>query len=431
VSYHLILPKNHYQLKLITKYNITILTTSFVFFTLFSIFFYQFTQSTLNENANDELTKQKTQVMNFVRNIDSLKPSYLNMDEKLTFELYPIVIRSVFVDTMLKMSRDSTLSPYRLLQFTYKKNDKRYKITIAKEMSYITELQKKIVRFEIIGLLALICIFSLLIIMLSRKLLKPLGLFCTELEHINMQTEYKFQGIQSTTKEFIILNDSFKTLIQRIQKDIENIRLFTENASHEMQTPLTVIQNSIELLIQKEGYDSAQVRLINNIANNANLLNKIHSELLLISKLEANHYAYDKEINYTDILRNVITHFSSLIEAKRINIQTDDIGPCIQQSNQLVANLLFDNLVMNAVKYAYAATDIRIVLNQEMFSIENTSDELPSDIAEKLFDRFFKGHRNSEGSGLGLSMVQQICLNLHYTIQYSQSNGIHKFHIIW
>lgn len=385
----------------------------------------------MNDQANDELMKQKTQVLNFVRNIDSLKPNYMNMDEKLTFDSFPNVIRSLIIDTTMKLSHDSIAVPYRLLKFTYKKNDKRYRITIAKEMSYVGELQTKLFRFEIVGLLLLLFIFSLFNISLSRKLLKPLHLFCTELENFNIHEKYKFKGIQTSTKEFAILETSFKALIQTVQKDFENLRLFTENASHEMQTPLTVIQNSIELLIQKEGYDDAQVRLIKNIATNANLLNKIHSELLLISKLEANYYDYNTDINYADALRNVISRFSSMSEIKRITIHTDQIETCVQQSNLFVANLLFNNLVMNALKYAYEETDIRIILNQEMFSIENTSDELPSEVAEKIFDRFFKGNRNSEGTGLGLSMVQQICLNLHYTITHSQSNGIHKFQIKW
>ena len=418
-------------MKLTSKYNLSILTISFVFFTIFSIFFYKLTQSILNDQANDELMKQKTQVLNFVRNIDSLKPNYMNMDERLTFDPFPNVIRSLITDTTMKLSHDSTAMPYRLLKFTYKKNDKRYRITIAKEMSYIGELQTKLFRFEMVGLLLLLFIFSLFNITLSRKLLKPLNLFCNELENFNIHEKSKFKVIQTSTKEFVILEASFKALIQTVQKDFENLRLFTENASHEMQTPLTVIQNSIELLIQKEGYDDAQVSLIKNIATNANLLNKIHSELLLISKLEANYYEYNTEINYADTLRNIISRLSGMSEIKRITIHTDQIETCIQQSNLFVANLLFNNLVMNALKYAHEETDIRIILNQEMFSIENTADELPNEVAEKIFDRFFKGNRNSEGTGLGLSMVQQICLNLHYTINYSQSNGIHKFQIKW
>ena len=385
----------------------------------------------LNEQANDELWKQKNQVMNFVRNVDSLTPSYMNMDEKLTFEPYPNVIRSQTVDTVMKLSHDSAAINYRLLMFTYKKGDKRYKITIAKDISYLEGFQRKLFFYEIQGLLALILVFSLLNIMISKKLLKPLDSFCNELENFNLHKEYKFKKMQTSTKEFTILASSFETLIQKVQNDFDNLRLFTENASHEMQTPLTVIQNSIELMIQKEGYDQAQIRLINNIASNANLLNKIHNDLLLISKLEANYYEYNEDMNYAEVLKNVINNYSILSENKGIRIDIEHIEDCFQKSNSFVANLLFNNLVMNAIKYAHSNTVILIKLNQTLFSIENTADELSSEAAEKIFERFYKGNRNSEGTGLGLSMVKQICLNLHYTIQYFHANGNHQFQVIW
>lgn len=418
-------------MKLISKYTIAFLCTSCVFFAIFSTLFFRFTESILNNQANDELMKQKAEVLNFVRNIDSLRLNYMNMDEKLKFDICPTVIRTLIVDTMMKLSHDSMPAPYRLLKFTYKKNDKRYRITIAREMSYVHKVQTDLIQFEIIGLLALFVILSLLNMMVSRKLLRPLILFCDDLQHFNLQSEYKFHGMNSTTTEFKILEASFRSLLETVHKDFENLRLFTENASHEMQTPLTVIQNSIELMIQKEGYTDSQIRLIQNIARNANLLNKIHNDLLLISKLEANYYDYDTEINYAQVLKNVLHNYSILSENKNLTIQADIIETCIQRSNLFVASLLFNNLVMNAIKYALPGSEIRIILKADFFSIENLSDALPQEVADKLFERFFKGNHNSEGTGLGLAMVKQICLNLQYTLHYFQSDGVHHFQIKW
>lgn len=416
-------------MKLALKFNLIYLVSTLFLFTVFSVFFYTVISSILNTQLNSDLQFQKNLIIAYLRNNDSIPDKFPEVEDYVRIENHPLVIRSMFVDTLVKFKNDPMYTSCRQLIFTYKKKDQRYKITISKSTSDIHELKTKIIQFELLALLILLVSLTIMNNLMSKYLLKPLTYLSQRFSVFDIKNQTHFDVLDSSTTEFKLLQDTFKSMLVQIKADFENMRLFTENASHEMQTPLTIIKNSIELLIQKSGYSESQIKLIQNISNHANKLKKIHNDLLMLSKLEGNYFENNSELDYKTILQEVLLNYAPIQHDKMLNVTFVELNSSLHISNKEVACSMFNNLISNAMKHSVERSEIQITLNQQVFVISNQGLSSGMRDSSKLFERFYKENKHSESTGLGLSIVKQICINMHYNVEYKQESDRHVFFI--
>ena len=217
-------------------------------------------------------------------------------------------------------------------------------------------------------------------------------------------------------------------MTNKIQGDYKSLKEFTENASHEIQTPLAIIKSKLELLIQQENFKEEQMQAIQSVYDAANRLSRLNQALILLTKIENHQFEKREQIDLTEVVKKHILNFKELIEAKEIRLNHTIEGDVKLKINPVLADVLISNLLTNAIKHNVEKGEINLSLSKNELTVSNTGAELKINPLE-LFDRFKKDSVSSESLGLGLSIVKKICDSEKFTISYECLNKLHSLKI--
>ncbi len=324
-------------------------------------------------------------------------------------------------------AKSNTKIPYRQLSQVVFINNGSYQILIRQSQEQKAALVTDITRimlFVFIGLFAATLIFNWAI---SRQLWKP---FRNSLNKIRSAELQKMQAVhfeETHTQEFNELNASLNVMTGKIYTDYVNMKEFTENAAHDMQTPIAVVQSKLELLMQDSNLTDEQVQSVVQSTTALNRLSKLNQSLLLLAKIENNQYEAKEDINLTEIIKKHISLFNTFINDKKIRIESSFAEDFIIKLHPLLADSLIANLLGNAIKYNYTNGEIGILTSQKSFSVSNTSQR--SEIKpDKLFSRMNKDNNGDDlSTGLGLAIVKKIVDANQLTIDYTAKEGTHNF----
>jgi signal transduction histidine kinase len=210
----------------------------------------------------------------------------------------------------------------------------------------------------------------------------------------------------------------------RVTHEYLNLKEFTENASHEMMTPLAVVTTKLDTLIQDETLNAEQLAQITDIYSSINKSSRLNQSLLLLAKLENKLITDEVPINLEVVLSEKMLQFQELMQTKDLSFK-----PNLQAKQALASKYLIDillnNLFSNAIRHNNPGGIIIIELNGGQLSIKNTGAAHSLD-EQLIFERFQKG-KESQGTGLGLTLVKNICQHYGYTVRYQYECGWHAF----
>lgn len=231
----------------------------------------------------------------------------------------------------------------------------------------------------------------------------------------------------SGTKEFDELNDTLTTIMTNSVRSYKVQKEFTENASHELQTPLAIVQGKLDNLMQDSALTEHQALEMQQIYQEITHMSRLSRNLLLLSKIENNQYQSKNRINLCDKIRSILPNLESL--AGDINIETNFNEPqLVVDCNETLLESMLNNLVVNAVRHNKPQGTIRITVDGGSLLVANTSDE-PALDASHIFSRFYRIKENQKGTGLGLAIVKSICDFHHWPVSYHYTYGWHQFEV--
>lgn len=217
-------------------------------------------------------------------------------------------------------------------------------------------------------------------------------------------------------------------MIKKNQDDYKSLKEFSENASHEMQTPLAVAKGKLELLLQSSGLDEEKLHLINSSYEAIDHLSKMSRALSLLTKIENNEFTDRQEINLSQRIINSIYDFQELLELKNIKIESEIEENVILKSDPILIKILIINLFQNAIRHNIEKGNISILLTKTTFRMSNSGNPLTVK-SESLFNRFKKDNQSGETIGLGLAIVKKICDINNFKITYNFINDEHLIEI--
>lgn len=240
------------------------------------------------------------------------------------------------------------------------------------------------------------------------KIWKPFELTLSKLKNFDLQKhdiiEYEPTGILECNK----LNKAVENLTIKSKKAFESQKHFVENTSHEIQTPLAVIKNKIELAFQNLELTESNIKILLEINEAANKLSKMNKTLLLLSRIENNQYIEQQDVNISNLTRKIFGYFEDKIDAKRLIIHQDITPSILVKGNKLMLEILITNLIKNAVYHNIEDGFIEVLVINNMFVIKNSGEEI-NNTEENFFKRYNTGIKESASNGLGLSIINKIC----------------------
>ena len=209
-----------------------------------------------------------------------------------------------------------------------------------------------------------------------------------------------------------------------MKKDFLSLKEFTENASHEIQSPLAIASLNLQEILQLELNEESFRKVVTAI-NAIKRLSALNQNLLLLTKIENKQFTSSDLISFNELIKIKIQEFELLFKEKNIQITLDAKSDFSIKMNLHLAGILINNLLSNAINHNFNNGSISITLEQDEIRFCNTGEanELRD---ETIFDRFVKG--NSRSHGLGLAIVKQICESYNLKIRYYK-NELHCFSI--
>lgn len=240
----------------------------------------------------------------------------------------------------------------------------------------------------------------------SLKLWKPFYHNIAQLKSFSIVDEGSIQLEHSTISEFNDLNNSLKILTDQLRLDYLTLKEFTENASHEIQTPLAIMTLQLEELLQNEQSEEDSKKLY-ACYQSARRLSRLNEKLVLLTKLDNKQFEQNQEVNLNQLIHQKREEFEGLLDERKLSVSITEQEQFIYTIDPILANMLIENLFSNIIKHATTETAVTIQIKRNAMSFVNfTETIIPS---ESLFLRFKKGMESSSSTGLGLSIVKSIC----------------------
>ena len=331
-------------------------------------------------------------------------------------------------DEMVFITEKSETEPARVLITIFRTEDERYMELVV----YTPTIEKLDLLRAILGWIIFLYVLLLLIILsiniwVFRKNMKPLYVLLKWLD--SSQLGKKNGPLENTTKitEFRKLNAATMAFAERGEKLFEQQKTFIGNASHEMQTPLAICRNRLEMLMEDETLTEHQLNELIKTHQTLENLTRMNRSLLLLCKIENGQFADTCSVCLNDILAHYLDDYKEVYAYRNITVTvTTDSSLCVEMNDSLVS-VLVTNLLKNSFVHNIDGGFIYIKITANTFEISNTGEK-PLD-RERIFERFYQGQKKEGSTGLGLALVDSICKANHLTIDYTYVENRHIFTI--
>jgi len=333
------------------------------------------------------------------------------------------------IETSQRIVGEDTLN-YRILIHQISAQNKKYILEIGKTTATISQYNKLLQRFTLYILIALI-IFSIVIdLVYTRILLRPLSrIIQTKLLHRKFPFKEQLPPIKTSTTDFKLLDDSLISLMQKVHEAFDKEREFTSNASHELMTPISILQTNVENMMMEENITEEQQDKISSMMKTLNRLKKIVHSLLYISRIENDQFVKSDTVNIHELSSEIMEELSVRLETKSLhfNVQISaDIN--VKKVNRDLFFQLLYNLVNNSIRYnkengSILLSDYYQQGQPYVLKIKDTGIGIKPEELGSIFNRFKSGKDKSEGYGLGLSIVKSIISFLGFDIKVTSAFG--------
>lgn len=415
-------------MKLFTRYNrINIAATIFIF-AIGSVAFYFVLQYVLIRQLDETLRSEQQEVIEYVSAHNQLPEIQNTKHQWITVEKIDAAIpKTNPVRVWQKNSREDEMESVRLLVFSVNANNQLYKVSVYKSENETEDLLKLIILVTV-AMIGLILLFNYLI---NRRLItriwQPFYHTIDKIRDYQLAAQNPLSLSKEPIDEINLLNESLNSMTQRIHQDYSALRSFTENASHEMQTPLAVIRSKVESLLQDAEGNPKSVQQLLVIEDATLKLSRLHQSLLLLTKLGNRQFVLNESVDLTQIIEHKLQEREELFHSKELKI-IRSLEPVTLSFHQHLAEILVSNLLNNVIRYTPNGGDVGIRLNHELLSVSNTATHGTLQ-RDRVFERFYKAENTQEGTGLGLAIIQEICHLAGFTIRYRYNDNRHEFTI--
>ena len=332
-----------------------------------------------------------------------------------------------YQDTMVYIAEKKETEPARILTTIFR-NDagQYYELSVSTPTIEKQDLRESIF-YLLIGLFVILLVTILIInIWVFYRSMKPFYVLLHWLGDYRLGQTHKPLYNPTHTSEFQKLNDTVIRFAQHSEEVFQQQKQFIGNASHEIQTPLAVCRNRLEILMEDETLTEQQLGEIIKTYETLEYVSKLNKSLLLLSKIDNYQYSETSQVCLNDILHSLIPDFEEVYAFKEVSLSLEENARLCADMNEVLATVLMTNLLKNAFVHNVEDGSIRITINKESICFSNTGTLVPLD-EKRIFERFYQGNKKEGSTGLGLAIANAVCRQFKLELKYVFKDGMHQF----
>lgn len=399
---------------------------------IWSVVFYMNLKDEIRDSIDDGLDNNRLLILQKVKTDSTLLLQ--NEFGGNNFKINPVsnqiafTLNDTYKDTLMYRQNEDDLEPVRILHSAFEHQDKYYKLAVISSLVEEDDLIED--SFWSVFWLFIILITSIIIInnVVLRKVWNPFYDILNQLKSYRLDKDETPKNIATKTKEFIQLQNASNALIHHSKKAYTSQKQFTENASHELQTPIAIIINKLELLLESKDLKETEAKTIAQVLNIADRLKKLNNSLLLLAKIENKQFLEQQSVSINEIVKELLSNYHELADFKNIEINVMESDNLYVQMNTSLAEILISNLIKNSIFHNKSDGRIAIEITKQQFIINNTGRTWALD-PKTIFNRFEKDQTKSQSTGLGLAVCKAICNSYGIRITYGFVEHEHCFTI--
>ena len=332
-------------------------------------------------------------------------------------------------DSMVYISEKKETEPARILTTLFKDKEGTY-FEVA---VYTPTIEKKDLRQAIFQLLVGLFVSLLVAILLInvwvfRRSMRPFYRLVDWLDHSRLGKKNVPLENPTHTTEFRKLNEAVMRYATHSEEVFEQQKQFIGNASHELQTPLAICQNRLEMLMEDETLSELQMEEILKTYQTLEYVSKLNKSLLLLSKIDNSQFVETSEVCINEVLHRYVDDYREVYDYRGIRLTVEEKGDFRIRMNETLAVVLVTNLLKNAFVHNIDKGEICIVITSSGIRFGNTGSGEPLD-GKRIFERFYQGKKKEGSTGLGLAIVDAVCRQYQLRVSYSAVDGMHCFEV--
>ena len=403
-----------------------------VLFSVWALLFYYIIIAEINDEADDSLEDYSEYLIMRALAGEEL-PSADNGTnnsyyiEEVTAEYASRVPRVEYLDQEVFIHSKKETEPARVLRTVFRDGEGHYhELTVL-----IPTFEKEDLRETILFWIVVLYVILLLAIIavngwILYRSFRPLYILLDWLDSLTLGGEIPPLHNDTNVTEFRRLNEAMLRNARRNNEMYEEQQAFIDNASHEMQTPIAVCRNRLEILVDDPALSEAQLGEVLKVARTLDHLSRLNRTLLLLTRIENRQVRESAPIGVNALIRSLVGDYSEVHSTRGIEVRIVEEGGLEIVMNEELASVLFGNLLKNAYIHSPENGRIEIVISPQRISISNTAEEGPLD-GQRIFRRFHQGSKKAGALGLGLSLAGSICRLYGLDIYYDHAGGMHRF----
>lgn len=290
----------------------------------------------------------------------------------------------------------------------------------------------------LLGGFLFIVLFSYLISYMTTRRIKEIDRIAMEITNNNFEGVLDTKGhdeLSSLSSHINTMSSNLKRNIDALNLEIDQVKKmeqlrkeFIAQFTHEIKTPLAIINGNIDLLENVDDEDK-KAKYIEVIDKEISVINDLVLQMLDLSKLEAKAITLDKkEIDLRELSEDIIDDYEQLLMDKKLKIEIQGEDVLIVGDRKRI-EMVIQNYLSNAIKHAFINSTIKIKIKENEFSIENKGKQIDENRMDSIWESFVSD--DQKGTGLGLAIVRNI-LELHemsYGV-YNLQGGV-EFYFRW
>ena len=350
------------------------------------------------QNISDEKLAENIKFWNEIQPVSKIEYAEQPL---LKDSLYTIRLENSY------SSRKDVIDRFRGLKTNIKINNQNYVLVVETNVEETEETVAYIAMVTLLFFLILIVGFWILNRRLSKKIWQPFQDTLQKLKSFQLNSQKQIEFQETDTIEFAELNATLDKLLQHSITTYKNQKEFTENASHELQTPLAVLKNKLDILLQSNDLTERQYHIAEEMNKALIRSSRINKNLLLLAKIENSQFNNSELISFDTLVIQSMDALQEHFKEKNISIGSHILPDVEVKGNSGLTEVLINNLIINAIRHTVPGGAVRVVLEKSGFEVRNSGGQALN--PDLLFKRFSRMSADNSGSGLGLSIVQEVC----------------------